>query len=232
MDLQQFFNQFSQSAVPMASVFEFLSLLAASLFLGILLFDAYKRYFKKNEYVDMSLARSLIILTPALFTMFFLMKTSPSLSIGLLGSLAMIRFRTSVKRMEDAAFIFLAVAIAISASLSLPLLGLILVLGMYAYGLIRKMKWLKSTVAQQALFTVNLPMTVKAGDVIDDVLKKSVQAEIVSVRTFDGITSIVFKTMNLDYKSNFTLQQTIHDIDPQIQINVFYPDSNFGNSTL
>ena len=129
MDLNQLFNQVMPAAVPMTSILDFLTLLLAAVFLGILLFDAYKRYFKKDEYFDMSLARSLIILTPALFTMFYLMKTSPTLSIGLLGSLAMIRFRTSVKRMEDAAFIFLAVAVAISTSLSLPLLGLILILG-------------------------------------------------------------------------------------------------------
>ena len=232
MDLNQLFNQVMPAAVPMTSILDFLTLLLAAVFLGILLFDAYKRYFKKDEYFDMSLARSLIILTPALFTMFYLMKTSPTLSIGLLGSLAMIRFRTSVKRMEDAAFIFLAVAVAISTSLSLPLLGLILILGMYVFGFSRRMQWLKGTTSQQALFTVNLPTNVKPSSVIEDILKRSVQAEIVSVRTFDGITSIVFRTMNLDYKSNFTLQQTIHELDPKIQINVFYPDSNLSNSTL
>lgn len=227
MDLSRLFD----NTVQLGTIGDFLALLAAAVFLGIFLSDSYRRYFRQEEFIDASLMRSLIILTPSLFTMFWLMKASPALSIGLLGSLAMIRFRTSVKRMEDASFIFLSVAVAISTSMSWPILGLILILGVYGYGFYRRTRASKTTSAQQALFTVNIPAHLDAQTIIDGILTGSVQAEIVSVRTFDGITSIVFKTLNLDYKNNFSLQQKINSIDPKIQINVFYPESNLGHPT-
>ena len=61
MDLNRLF----ESTVQIESMGNFLALLGAAVLLGIMVSDAYRRYFRPEEFVDASLLRSLIILTPS-----------------------------------------------------------------------------------------------------------------------------------------------------------------------
>ena len=86
----------------------FALVMVVAIVFGVLLFLLYNLYFHDNEPQDGSLARSLILLTPSLTATFWMIQSSVILSLGLLGSLSFVRFRTPVKRSEDVTFIVIA----------------------------------------------------------------------------------------------------------------------------
>ena len=60
-----------------------------------------------------SIARNLVILSSIVFVVIVIVKNSLALSLGLVGALSVIRFRTPIKEPEDLAFLFLAIGIGI-----------------------------------------------------------------------------------------------------------------------
>ena len=113
----------------------FVIMLLISLLYGIMLNLLYSIYYRENEPVDASLARSLVLMTPALMTIFWVIQFSIPLSVGLLGTLSFVRFRSPVKRAEDTSFIIIALACSISCAVMRPLIGGGLVLLFLIYSL-------------------------------------------------------------------------------------------------
>ena len=91
-----------------SQIFNYFFMLFLSLLYGIMLNVLYSIYYRESEPMDASLARSLILLTPTLMTIFWMIQFSLPLSVGLLGTLSFVRFRAPVKRAEDIAFIVIA----------------------------------------------------------------------------------------------------------------------------
>ena len=60
-----------------------------------------------------TLAKTLIIISTTTMLIITVVKSSLALSLGLVGALSIIRFRTAVKEPEELAFIFLAIAIGL-----------------------------------------------------------------------------------------------------------------------
>ena len=60
-----------------------------------------------------SLAKTLIIISTTTMLIITVVKSSLALSLGLVGALSIIRFRTAVKEPEELAFLFLAIAIGL-----------------------------------------------------------------------------------------------------------------------
>ena len=120
-----------------SQIFTYLFMLFLSLLYGVLLNVLYGVYYRDSEPMDASLSRSLILLTPTLMTIFWMIQFSLPLSVGLLGTLSFVRFRAPVKRAEDIAFIVIALACAISCALTKPMIGGLLVTIFLIYSLIR-----------------------------------------------------------------------------------------------
>ena len=111
----------------------YITMLFTSLIFGLILHFLYSIYFKETEPTDASLSRSLVLLTPSLMTIFWFVQFSLPLSVGLLGTLSFVRFRSPVKRAEDISFIVIALACAISCAIARPAIGALLVLVFLGY---------------------------------------------------------------------------------------------------
>lgn len=106
---------------------DFALAMGISLAFGLILHQLYNLYFQDNEPQDGSLARSLVLLAPSLTATFLMIQSSLALSLGLLGSLSFVRFRTPVKRAEDVSFIIVVVAVAIACASGVYVLAIALV---------------------------------------------------------------------------------------------------------
>lgn len=209
----------------------FLIMLLIAILYGIMLNILYGVYFRDNEPMDASLARSLVLLTPTLMTIFWVIQFSLPLSVGLLGTLSFVRFRSPVKRAEDISFIVIALACSISCAIMKPLIGGGLILLFLVYSLVR------NTVNPGGLnakdFAV-LTFNTKESPKISELEKLFAGArcnsfEFVSSRTYDGITSFVFNIANLRKSNLNTLTQKLEERDPSASINVFYPNGRLGS---
>ena len=96
------------------SVVQFLIMLAVSLGLGLLIAWHYERYF---PFVSRSQGMSKTLVSIALITTLVItvVKSSLALSLGLVGALSIVRFRTPVKEPEDLVYLFLSIAIGIGS---------------------------------------------------------------------------------------------------------------------
>ncbi|MFQ5480260.1 MAG: DUF4956 domain-containing protein [Thermodesulfobacteriota bacterium] len=95
---------------------EFLISILFSLFAGIICMFLHRMYFGMNFDSNESLPRSFVIIAPSVSAIFWAIQYSLPLSLGLLGALSFVRFRTPVKKAEDVAFILLVIALSLLSS--------------------------------------------------------------------------------------------------------------------
>ena len=103
---------FRESALQDLQIGPVLLSLALSLILGRTLAWHYQRYSPVLSH-KRKFARMFVFLTVTTMLVITVVKTSLALSLGLVGALSIIRFRTPIKEPEDLAYLFLAVAVGI-----------------------------------------------------------------------------------------------------------------------
>ena len=200
-----------------------------AIFFGLLLFLLYNLYFQDNEPQDGSLARSLILLTPALTATFWMIQSSIILSLGLLGSLSFVRFRTPVKRSEDVTFIVIAICSAIACATYSFAIGATLISILFGFTIIRNF-W-NINILRHGRFAVVTFNTKKSTSIaaIKTLFKEvGVQGEFVSSRTYDGITSFVFNAKNISKSQHDILSDKLQEYDHGASFNIFYPNDRLG----
>ncbi len=210
-------------------ILTFLQILVVSFGYGWLLKTVYFLYFHNNEPQDGSLARSLVLLTPALAATFWMVQSSLTLSIGLLASLSFVRFRTPVKRAEDVGFIVIALALAIACAGEFYLVSGTFILFLFAYSLVRSLfTRLQTGVYQFGVITFNSSKDGITPQLMEALQLAKVRPHFVSARSYDGITSYVFNASRISIELHDEVTKKLKAIDDQSQINIFYPSDRLG----
>ncbi len=203
--------------------------LVVSIIFGLMLQLLYSLYFHDNEPQDGSLARSLVLLTPALTATFWMIQSSLVMSLGLLGSLSFVRFRTPVKRAEDVSFIVIGVAVAIACAVTQFLIAAALVALIFLYTFARNYFAVKHPTSQKfAIITFNTTARAAVSDITAALNRLHVAPEFVSSRTYDGITSYVFNASKVSEASHDDITASLSLVDQTAHINIFYPNERLG----
>ena len=109
MNLSDLFRESALQDLELAPV---LVSLVLSLIFGQILAWHYQRFSPVLSH-KRKFARMFVFLTVTTMLVITVVKTSLALSLGLVGALSIIRFRTPIKEPEDLAYLFLAVAVGI-----------------------------------------------------------------------------------------------------------------------
>jgi hypothetical protein len=229
-DITEFLTEQLQSGGDGApDVLSFALVLVVSIVFGLLMQGLYNLYYQQNEPQDGSLARSLVLLTPALTATFWMIQSSLVLSLGLLGSLSFVRFRTPVKRSEDVSFVIIAVAVAIACATGHFVIALALVALLFGYAILRNLVFLSGKLRDRfAVITFNTATKASASQVTGILAPLKIKAEFVSSRTYDGITSYVFNASKVSPENHDTINQSLAGLDRDAHINIFYPNDRLG----
>lgn len=207
----------------------YLYTLLISLTFGIILSIVYHLYFQDNEPQDASLSRSLVLLTPSLTTIFWIIQFSIPMSLGLLGTLSFVRFRTPVKRSEDVAFIVIALTVSISCAIDKFLVGGIFIVLLVTYAIFRNSFFMRAATRKRfAVVTFNTKAALPLQDLQTEVNSICRHSDFVSARTYDGITSFVF---NIPHFNNHMYEQLVSSLsnrDNKARLNVFFPNERLG----
>jgi len=212
-----------------SNVVGFAICLIVSVVFGLLLQALYFFYFHDNEPQDGSLARSLLLLTPALTATFWMIQSSLVLSLGLLGSLSFVRFRTPIKRAEDISFVIIALAVAIACATGNFVIAGALVGLLYIYTISRNF-FMRRLVSKDrfAVVTFNTKKGLPVQQVTEHLAKVGVSPEFVSSRAYDGVTSMVFNARKVSDNGHDAINTTLHQLDGEAHVNVFYPNERLG----
>lgn len=120
--LDEFIRGFTESPVPLP---EALAIIAFSLLASVAAYFMYQIFYGSRN-IGAGVHRTFIIGGPAITTLFLGIQFSIPLSLGLLGALSFVRFRTPVKDPAEIGFLLLLIASSIGAATHLFLITTIL----------------------------------------------------------------------------------------------------------
>lgn len=134
----------------------FLILLLVSFFASVYIARLYIRFYRPRGTGSLAY-RSFPLLGVSVTAIFICVQFSLPLSLGLLGALSIVRFRTPIKEPEEIGFIMLTIATAISCA-TFNLLFLLILLGVATLGLVL-LNWrgMPLATSEQGTILVNLP---------------------------------------------------------------------------
>lgn len=150
------------------------------------------------------------------FLVIMIVKSSIALSLGLVGALSIVRFRTPIKEPEELVVLFLAIAIGLGYGAGLPLVTsvatLVIISGYIVFGR-------RKTAPKPNVFNVVVewkkPET-KLGDIMEQASKKAVQIDLVKYAVNDQLHSAFFQISIENVNSIETLFENLRHIDKDI----------------
>ena len=95
-----------------------------SILLSLTLIHIYKK-FSLSSYKRKNFEQNFIIIAPVITLLIFIVKSNLALSLGLVGALSIIRYRTAIKDPEEIAYLFICVAVGVGTGASFNLFTII-----------------------------------------------------------------------------------------------------------
>lgn len=181
------------------------------------------RFFYERRGTGSQVHRAFPLLGISITTLFIAVQLSIPLSLGLLGALSIIRFRTPIKEPEEVGFIMLLIAASVSAAtFNFLFMALLMGVAVAALLLVRAARTWKMA-ARDGVLVVQLPDAdaAQAWPRLQDCLRQHLGRTMMeSSSSRDGQTSLHLAFSGL--KTSVTeLQQALRGVAPVQTVNVF-----------
>ena len=208
------------------SLYGYVFLIVASIIAALLISHLYSKFYDANS-TGSRIHRSFPLLAPAVTTIFLTVQYSLPLSLGLLGALSIVRFRTPIKEPEEIGFILLVIACSISiATFNIAFAILLYATVFVALHIIRRLPGFDSSTASSVVLNVLLSepdSSAPMGDIaaISEHLDQAkVKHTVANVSVDNGKTnaSIVLKNHKQDH---FPIIQTLTAQFPQASLDYY-----------
>lgn len=125
-------NGFQNKGIDAIGLVPFLVVLAMSLACGVFVSVLYQKFYGSRE-TGSQIQRAFPLLSLAITSIFVCIQFSLPLSLGLLGALSIVRFRTPIKEPEEIGFLMVVIATSLAcATFNFEFLGVILLLACLA----------------------------------------------------------------------------------------------------
>ncbi|MEE8575329.1 MAG: DUF4956 domain-containing protein [Thermodesulfobacteriota bacterium] len=164
---------------------EFFISIVFSLVAGIICMLLYRVYFHMTFDRNESLTRSFVILAPSVSAIFWAIQYSLPLSLGLLGALSFVRFRTPIKKAEDIGFILLIIALSLLSSVFRFYAAGILLLVVAAVIFVKALIIDKSfaSLGGGAYYTAFVTTTSTKVDVVDSAVREALAGKLAALKS-------------------------------------------------
>lgn len=204
---------------------QFLMLMLISLIVSLLLSYLYLTFYK-NRATGSQIHRSFPLLGVSITCIFICIQFSLPLSLGLLGALSIVRFRTPIKEPEEIGFIMVVIAAAICcATFNLVFLGVLLVVTFMGLLLQNKGPRLFNKSLNDGVILVSLPAVAykEHSQPILDFLKLHLpDGQLESVIENEDESVVSFSFSQFEQPMMLELQDGLKALSPQIKSNIFF----------
>lgn len=217
--MNEIINQFSQSFNESFSIVNYLINIVLCSILLYLLSILYIKYGKSisNRF---QLSRVLILVGVTTFIIISIVKSSLALSLGLVGALSIIRFRTAIKEPEELGYFFMAISIGLGlgANQLFPTL-----LGFMVLAIIIVVLNFKKTnnFSQNLLITskINETSRSQANDTISEIVMNNAnQVELKRLKFDDDYINLNFLVNVSSFDSINKISNQLNEFDKKIEI--------------
>lgn len=184
------------------------------------------RVFYENRATGSQVHRSFILLGPAITALFIAIQYSLPLSLGLLGALSIVRFRTPIKEPEEVGFIMLLVACSVVVA-TFQLLLLLALLGTVILGLAVKqgVPAIRSSSRKDGIVLVSFGSDGERDALpeIKSMLEAALpKAQLESVSQVDGLSSVQFSFCDLSGETLAELRRNLGRIQGFRSLNLYF----------
>ncbi len=141
------FEDYLTSQVPQVDIGQFIIGLGLTGIMGVLLAWTYSKFGKSHSNRSV-FATNFVLTAMATMLVITVVKSSLALSLGLVGALSIVRFRTAIKDPEELSFLFISIALGLGMGADqkkITLTGFALILIGYVIFRLRQFKWAGST---------------------------------------------------------------------------------------
>jgi len=194
--LNQLANQFSSGDT---SPTEFLINIFITIILAYILGLIYSKYGSSLSNRK-KLKQTFVLMAITVMIVITIVKSSLALSLGLVGALSIVRFRTAIKEPEELVYFFIAIAIGLGMGANQLLLTLVGVVIIIIYIIIQNINSKKQQVLQNLIVMVSNTSNSKLNEKeIIDVLKKYCSR--VDLRRLDEVNSTTELSFSVEFNS-------------------------------
>jgi len=202
----------------------FLGVMGISLISSILIAFMYVRFYKARS-TGSQIYRAFPLLSLSITAIFITIQFSLPLSLGLLGALSIVRFRTPVKEPEEIGFIMLVVAAALCcATFNLLFLSIILIIALVALLVVRYGGSFLDLTSNNGVVVIQLPQQVfmEKQESIISCVEKYLKIKRLDSIIEDGIqVTLTYNILSLEAENILNLQQEMHKMHETILLNAY-----------
>jgi hypothetical protein len=221
--LNSLFGALTQGTGPQVTPLAFLLLMMVSLLSSMFIAYLYVHFYS-NRSTGSQVHRAFPLLGISVTAIFVTIQFSLPLSLGLLGALSIVRFRTPIKEPEEIGFIMLVIATSIAvATFKLSFVGIIFIValaGLFGQALTRRLTGAES----DGTIVISLPTNGKPADpaAITALLRKRLpKARLESVSQTDRETVVSYNFQGISDSALTGLQAELNAAAGPSTYNVF-----------
>lgn len=225
MNALQQIQQLMRSPGVQVSIGDFVLALLLSVVSALVISVLYQLFYE-NRATGSQIHRSFLLIAPSITALFIAIQFSLPLSLGLIGALTIIRFRTPIKEPEEVGFIMLVIASSIvCATFNYLLLVVLLTLALAVLLVQRYLPRLFRSKRSDGvlLLTLSGGLPAETKDRLLDVLHQKVASgKLQSVSLSDSLTTVHFSFSALHSKDLEGLESSLKEVAPIQKLNIFF----------
>jgi len=214
----------STGAMQQIGALAFLFLMGVSLASSLFIAYLYVHFFSSRA-TGSQVHRAFPLLGLSVTAIFICIQFSLPLSLGLLGALSIVRFRTPIKEPEEIGFIMLVIAVSIAcATYQLAFIGILFVVAIAALLVQRFSRLLRRTI-RDGVIVISMPAQEYAthAAVLDQTIEKRlVKAQLESVSKNDGAMVLSYNFTGLTQPALLSLQADLDQLAGGSSFNIFF----------
>ena len=201
-------NQFGTSGE--SSIGDFLINILIAIIISYIIGLVYSKY--GNSLSNRKkLIQTFVLLSVIVMLVITIVKSSLALSLGLVGALSIVRFRTAVKEPEELVYFFLAIAIGLGLGANqriITVIGAVIIIG---YIIIQNMNAIKSVIQQNLILTISNTSDKNLNEnEILDLLKKYCSS--IELRRLDHINNTTELSLNVEFNDLTSILSAKNDL--------------------
>jgi hypothetical protein len=216
------------ASAPAMGVAPFALLLLVSLSSSLLIAYLYTVFFASRA-TGSQVHRSFPLLGISITAIFVCIQFSLPLSLGLLGALSIVRFRTPIKEPEEIGFIMLVIAVSIAAAtFQLVFAGVLFVAAIVALTAQRAVRLLNGTPGDGAI-VISLPYThgaATAAEITDLIRQHAPRARLESVAQSEAETVLSYAVGRVTERALLALPELVCARTAGATCNIFFARPN------
>lgn len=216
-------------SIPDVSIFEFAINLLIALFLAFIIKIFYENFAKSlsNRKIFSNTLIFIALTTTVIIT---IVKSSLALSLGLVGALSIVRFRTAIKDPEELSYLFISIAIGLGLGANqrlVTIIGVILILAVVYFLRIKDNK-IKAGSLFLILSTENTQEKLETSKIINILDKFSEFIEVKKIEQTNSRQELSLNIILKDPKDIDNITKELNDYHKNLEINIIDSHSIFN----